>query len=103
MPPAAIRRLSHARPLRVRRGRTACVLGWAGSWCSTARGGPRKGPFYGCSAAILSHTARSYPRGVGARYDAPPMIKLSPDPQVAEQQIEAIIFYLTTCGYIDSE
>jgi uncharacterized tellurite resistance protein B-like protein len=31
------------------------------------------------------------------------MIKLSPDPQVAEQQIEAIIFYLTTCGYIDSE
>jgi uncharacterized tellurite resistance protein B-like protein len=31
------------------------------------------------------------------------MIKLSPDPRVAEQQIEAIIFYLTTCGYIDSE
>jgi len=31
------------------------------------------------------------------------MIKLSPDPQVAEQQIEAIIFYLTTCGYIDNE
>jgi uncharacterized tellurite resistance protein B-like protein len=31
------------------------------------------------------------------------MIKLSPDPQIAEQQIEAIIFYLTTCGYIDSE
>ena len=31
------------------------------------------------------------------------MIQLSSDPQVAEQQIEAIIFYLTTCGYIDSE
>ena len=31
------------------------------------------------------------------------MINLSPNPQVAEQQIEAIIFYLTTCGYIDSE
>jgi uncharacterized tellurite resistance protein B-like protein len=31
------------------------------------------------------------------------MIKLSQDPRVAEQQIEAIIFYLTTCGYIDSE
>ncbi|NVB42717.1 metallophosphoesterase [Pseudenhygromyxa sp. WMMC2535] len=31
------------------------------------------------------------------------MIKLSPDPRVAEQQIEAVIFYLTTCGYIDSE
>ncbi len=31
------------------------------------------------------------------------MLKLSPDPQVAEQQIEAVIFYLTTCGYIDSE
>src|SRR5690606_27857342 len=31
------------------------------------------------------------------------MITLSPDPQIAEQQIEAIIFYLTTCGYIDSE
>ena len=30
-------------------------------------------------------------------------IKLNPDPAVAEQQIEAIIFYLTTCGYIDSE
>ena len=31
------------------------------------------------------------------------MIKLSHDPAIAEQQIEAIIFYLTTCGYIDSE
>ena len=31
------------------------------------------------------------------------MIDLSPDPQVAEQQIHSIIFYLTTCGYIDSE
>jgi uncharacterized tellurite resistance protein B-like protein len=31
------------------------------------------------------------------------MINLSHDPQIAEQQIEAIIFYLTTCGYIDSE
>ena len=31
------------------------------------------------------------------------MITLSTDPRVAEQQIEAIIFYLTTCGYIDSE
>lgn len=31
------------------------------------------------------------------------MIELSPDPAVAEQQIEAVIFYLTTCGYIDSE
>jgi hypothetical protein len=30
-------------------------------------------------------------------------MQLSPDPGVAEQQIEAIIFYLTTCGYIDSE
>ena len=31
------------------------------------------------------------------------MIELSKDPKVAEQQIEAVIFYLTTCGYIDSE
>ncbi|PRP90324.1 diadenosine tetraphosphatase [Enhygromyxa salina] len=31
------------------------------------------------------------------------MIKLSLDPRIAEQQIEAIIFYLTTCGYIDNE
>ena len=31
------------------------------------------------------------------------MLKLSTDPRIAEQQIEAIIFYLTTCGYIDSE
>ncbi|MCP5067976.1 MAG: serine/threonine protein phosphatase [bacterium] len=31
------------------------------------------------------------------------MIKLSSDPSVAEQQIESIIFYLTTCGYIDTE
>lgn len=31
------------------------------------------------------------------------MIQLSTDPRIAEQQIEAIIFYLTTCGYIDSE
>lgn len=31
------------------------------------------------------------------------MIQLSRDPTVAERQIEAIIFYLTTCGYIDSE
>ncbi len=31
------------------------------------------------------------------------MIQLSPDPAIAEQQIEAVIFYLTTCGYIDSE
>jgi hypothetical protein len=44
-------------------------------------------------------------RGLGSPtqdYGAP-MIKLSSDPRVAEQQIEAIIFYLTTCGYIDSE
>lgn len=31
------------------------------------------------------------------------MIQLSSDPAIAEQQIEAVIFYLTTCGYIDSE
>jgi hypothetical protein len=31
------------------------------------------------------------------------MIQLSPDPTIAEQQIEAVLFYLTTCGYIDSE
>ena len=31
------------------------------------------------------------------------MIKLSSDPGIAERQIEAVIFYLTTCGYIDSE
>lgn len=31
------------------------------------------------------------------------MIKLNSDPGVAEQQIEAIIYYLTACGYIDSE
>ena len=30
-------------------------------------------------------------------------MELSTDPASAEQQIEAIIFYLTTCGYIDSE
>ena len=30
-------------------------------------------------------------------------IQINPDPVIAEQQIEAIIFYLTTCGYIDSE
>ena len=31
------------------------------------------------------------------------MIELSNDPRIAEQQIEAIIFYLTTCGYIDDD
>ncbi|MBZ5712669.1 metallophosphoesterase family protein [Nannocystis pusilla] len=31
------------------------------------------------------------------------MIQLHSDPSVAEQQIEALIFYLTTLGYIDSE
>ncbi|HRI07837.1 MAG TPA: metallophosphoesterase family protein [Nannocystaceae bacterium] len=31
------------------------------------------------------------------------MIHLSPDPATAEQQIDAIIYYLTTCGYIDTE
>ncbi len=31
------------------------------------------------------------------------MIDLSSDPDVAEQQVEALLFYLTTCGYIDSE
>ncbi len=35
--------------------------------------------------------------------EAPTLIELSNDPAEAEQQIEAIIFYLTTCGYIDSE
>lgn len=30
-------------------------------------------------------------------------IQINPDPAIAEQQIEAIIFYLTTCGYIDTE
>ncbi len=33
----------------------------------------------------------------------PSTIKLSTDPSIAEQQIDAIIFYLTTCGYIDQE
>lgn len=32
-----------------------------------------------------------------------PTIQLNPDPAIAEQQVEAIIFYLTTCGYIDAE
>jgi uncharacterized tellurite resistance protein B-like protein len=31
------------------------------------------------------------------------MIELSTDPETAERQIEGIVFYLTTCGYIDSE
>src|SRR5689334_16822044 len=31
------------------------------------------------------------------------MIQLSDEPEVAEQQIEAVLFYLTTCGYIDDE
>lgn len=31
------------------------------------------------------------------------MITLASDPTIAEQQIEAVIYYLTTCGYIDSE
>lgn len=31
------------------------------------------------------------------------MIQLSSDPDVAEQQVEAVLFYLTTCGYIDDE
>ncbi|RMG94537.1 MAG: serine/threonine protein phosphatase [Deltaproteobacteria bacterium] len=30
-------------------------------------------------------------------------MQLSPDPNVAERQIEAVIFYLTALGYIDSE
>lgn len=33
----------------------------------------------------------------------PTTIQINSDPAIAEQQIEAIIFYLTTCGYIDSE
>ena len=31
------------------------------------------------------------------------MMSFSDDPQVAEQQMQAIIFYLTTFGYIDGE
>ncbi|MBC8068091.1 MAG: serine/threonine protein phosphatase [Deltaproteobacteria bacterium] len=31
------------------------------------------------------------------------MIQLSAEPEVAEQQLEAVLFYLTTCGYIDDE
>jgi len=31
------------------------------------------------------------------------MINLSSDPTIAEQQVEAVIYYLTTCGYIDTE
>jgi len=31
------------------------------------------------------------------------MIQLSQDPEVAEQQVEAVLFYLTTCGYIDDD
>ncbi|HET6584753.1 MAG TPA: metallophosphoesterase family protein [Nannocystaceae bacterium] len=31
------------------------------------------------------------------------MIQLSSDPAVAEQQVEAVLFYLTTCGYLDNE
>jgi hypothetical protein len=31
------------------------------------------------------------------------MIQLSPDPATAEQQVDAIIYYLTTCGYIDAD
>ncbi len=31
------------------------------------------------------------------------MLQLNADPAIAEQQVEAILFYLTTCGYIDSE
>jgi hypothetical protein len=31
------------------------------------------------------------------------MIQLADDPEVAEQQIEAVLFYLTTCGYIDDD
>jgi hypothetical protein len=31
------------------------------------------------------------------------MIQLSRDPTIAEQQLEAVIYYLTTCGYIDAE
>jgi len=31
------------------------------------------------------------------------MIQLSDDPEVAEQQVEAVLFYLTTCGYIDDD
>jgi hypothetical protein len=31
------------------------------------------------------------------------MIQLSRDPTIAEQQIEAVIYYLTACGYIDTE
>lgn len=50
---------------------------------------------------------RTHPRAfsrlthIKEHHDA--MIELSPDPAIAEQQIEAVIFYLTTCGYIDSE
>ena len=31
------------------------------------------------------------------------MMAFSDDPQVAEQQMHAIIFYLTTFGYIDGD
>ncbi|MBL4685327.1 MAG: metallophosphoesterase [Nannocystaceae bacterium] len=31
------------------------------------------------------------------------MINLSSDPTTAERQVEAVIYYLTTCGYIDTE
>src|SRR4029079_16387806 len=42
-----------------------------------------------------------YPPVEPAPEDPAQMMSFSPDPQVAEQQMRAIIFYLTAFGYID--
>jgi hypothetical protein len=47
--------------------------------------------------------AASFPQPAAIFWTPRVMIQLHTDPAIAEQQIEALIFYLTTLGYIDSE
>lgn len=56
-------------------------------------------------ARLFSRLARLHRASRGGILDenGPPMLQFSQDPDVAEQQMNAIIFYLTAFGYIDGE
>src|SRR4029079_8237801 len=52
----------------------------------------------------LAHRGRAgHAATAKRRYRSPAMMTFSPDPLVAEQQMHAIIYYLTAFGYIDGD
>ena len=55
----------------------------------------------GAAGAVPTYTCRG-PREPGP-HEAQRMITFSDDPRVAEQQMHAVIYYLTAFGYIDGD